>query len=228
MIKNIIFDVGMVLVDFSWKKVFEELGFTGETFEEVADATVRSDLWNEYDRSRMSDEEILNGFIANAPHQEANIRLFWEHLAETISCFPYSHEWIREFKDKGYRCYILSNYARRTYEITKEELSFERLMDGVLFSYQVQMVKPDREIFETLLERFSLKAEECVFLDDNVRNVAAARELGIHTIHFTTREAAIEELKVLGVETKGQEEEVLEISKRLLVQNKEAYEELAK
>lgn len=200
MIKNIIFDVGMVLVDFSWERVFEELGFSGDTFEEVADATVRSEVWNEYDRSRMSDEEILNGFIANAPCQEENIRLFWEHVGDTISCFAYSHEWIKEWKSKGYGCYILSNYARRTYELTKEELSFEELMDGVLFSYQVQQIKPDAEIFETLLKKFELKPEECVFLDDNARNVEAARKMGIHAIQFTTKEEAVKELKKLGVE----------------------------
>lgn len=200
MIKNIIFDVGMVLVDFSWKRVFEELGFTGDTFEEVADATVRSELWNEYDRSRMSDEEILNGFIAKAPQQEANIRLFWEHVGDSISCFHYSHAWIKEWKAKGYGCYILSNYAKRTYELTQDVLSFEKLMDGALYSYQVQQIKPDAEIFETLLEKFDLKPEECVFLDDNARNVEAAKELGIYAIQFTTKEEAVKELKKLGVE----------------------------
>lgn len=114
MIQNVIFDVGMVLVDFSWQRVMKELGFSEEVFEAVADATVRSPLWNEYDRSRMSDEEILCGFIANAPSQEAHIRLYWEHVGDTIRCYPYTHDWIRELKEKGLHCYILSNYARRT------------------------------------------------------------------------------------------------------------------
>ena len=198
MIKNIIFDVGMVLVDFCWQKVMKQLGFEGAVFEAVADATVRSDLWNEYDRSRMSDEELLAGFIANAPEQEANIRLYWEHVGDTISCYPYSCDWIRELKAKGYRCYILSNYARRTYEMTRKELPFEELMDGALYSFQVQQLKPDAEFFETLLERYSLKAEECVFLDDNEKNVAGAEALGIHGIRFTTKEAAEKEMEALG------------------------------
>lgn len=197
MIRNIIFDVGMVLVGFSWQMVFEQLGFQGDVYEEVADATVRSELWNEYDRSRMSDEEILNGFIAKAPQQEENIRLFWEHVADTIHQYPYAEGWVREFKEKGYRCYILSNYARRTRELTQKELSFEKLMDGVLYSYQVQQIKPERAIYETLLQRFGLMPEECVFFDDNPVNVAAARELGIHAIQFTTREEAMKEFAAL-------------------------------
>ena len=199
MIQNVIFDVGMVLVDFSWQRVMKELGFSEEVFEAVADATVRDSLWNEFDRSRMSDEEILQGFIFNNPAQEANIRLYWEHIGDTIRCYPYTHDWIRELKDKGLHCYILSNYARRTYELTREELSFEKLMDGALYSWQVQQVKPEPEIFRTLLERFGLRPEESVFLDDNPKNVEAARKLGIHAIQFTTREAALKELAALGV-----------------------------
>lgn len=200
MIKNIIFDVGKVLVEYAWEPVMERLGITGEDMEQVADATVRSELWNEFDRSRISDEELLRGFLAQAPEQEKNIRLFWEHVADTITCFPYSESWVQGFKDKGYGCYILSNYARRTYARTRKELSFEEKMDGALFSFQVQQIKPEPEIYRTLLSRFHLKAEECVFLDDNRANVEAAQKLGIHGIVFITKEAADRELRALGVE----------------------------
>lgn len=199
MIKNIIFDVGKVLVEFSWQRVFASLGFEGAVYEAVADATVRSELWNEYDRSRISDEELLKGFIAHAPDQEARIRLFWAHVGDTISCYPYTHEWVQSWRDKGYNCYILSNYARRTYEMTRGELSFEKKMNGALYSFQVQQVKPEPEIYQTLLARFYLLAEECVFLDDNADNVAAAQRLGIRAIQFTTKEAADEALAALGV-----------------------------
>lgn len=195
MIKNIIFDVGKVLVDFSIEKVLKKYGVSEADIEAVADATVRSDIWNEYDRSRMSDEEILTGMLKNAPEQEKNICLLWEHVGESIVCFSYTHEWIEELKSKGYGCYILSNYPTRTYELTKEELSFEKKMDGALYSYQVQQVKPEPEIFQALLERFDLVAEECVFLDDNANNVAAAQKMGIHAIQFITYEQAKEELQ---------------------------------
>lgn len=200
MIKNIIFDVGKVLVEYDWESVMMRLGITGKDLEETADATVRSQLWNEYDRSRLSDEELLQGFLAQAPEQKENICLLWEHVADTITRFPYSESWVQSLRDKGYRCYILSNYARRTYERTREELSFEKKMDGALFSFQVQQIKPEPEIYRTLLERFGLEASECVFLDDNPDNVEAAERLGIHGILFTGKEAAEEKLRALGVE----------------------------
>lgn len=197
MIRNIIFDVGMVLVDFCWEKVLKNLGFEGELFERVADATVRSGMWYEYDRSLCSDEEILSGLIANAPELESEIRLFWEHMAGTIEQYPYAEAWVKSFKEKGYHCYILSNYARRTYELTRQELPFEKQMDGALFSYQVQKVKPEPDIYQILLERYRLKPEECVFIDDNPNNVAAAEKLGIYGVLFTSKEEAERELTKL-------------------------------
>lgn len=200
MIRNIIFDVGKVLVDFQWEGVMENHGVTGERMKRLRRATLESPMWGELDRSALSDQEILDGFIRNDPEIEADIRLMWQHNREMIRCFDDSHDWIRSLKEKGYRCYILSNYARYTYGQTREELSFEELMDGCIFSWQVQQVKPERAIFETLLKRFSLVPEECVFLDDTRANVEAARKLGIRGIVFESRQQAMEELKRLGVE----------------------------
>ena len=68
MIKNIIFDIGNVLASFRWKELFQELGFTGETFERIAAATVlHPTMWNEFDRSLMTDEEIITSCIERAP-----------------------------------------------------------------------------------------------------------------------------------------------------------------
>ena len=197
MIKNIVFDVGMVLADFCWEKAMHELGFYGEAFERIADATVRSEAWRDFDRSLKSDEEIFAAFIAKEPELEAEIRLFWEHVADVIERYPYAEAWVRSFKEQGYHCYVLSNYGRRTYDLTKQKLTFLKLMDGVLFSWQVKQLKPEPEIYQTLLERYHLKPEECVFLDDNQDNVAAAERIGMHAIQFTGKEEAERELRRL-------------------------------
>lgn len=199
MIRNIIFDVGNVLVEYSWERMLKALHITGEAYDAVAKATVLSPMWNELDRSLLSDEEILEGFIQNAPEYEKETRLVWDNIPESIHCYDYSVEWVREFRKKGYGTYILSNYSKRGYEATKQELPFVADMDGVLFSYEVKLVKPEPEIYQTLLKKFQLKPEECVFLDDNEKNIIAAREAGIHAIHFRNKEQAEAELEKLGV-----------------------------
>ena len=110
MIKNIIFDVGMVLVNWDPHAAFQELGFDEKTEEAVGNATVYSDAWNESDRSVLDAEEQLAVFVQNAPEYEKEIRLFWENVARAIYQYDYSRAWIRELKQKGYPVYILSNY----------------------------------------------------------------------------------------------------------------------
>lgn len=199
MIKNIIFDVGQVLVKVRWLEVMQELGFHEDITEQVANATVRSGTWSEYDRSLRSYEDILAEFISNNPQVEKEILLFMEHEAESIREFSYAKEWIKSFKDKGYKCYVLSNYPKRTFEKTCSERSFETYMDGTVYSYAVQMIKPEKEIYQTLLERYDLIPEECVFIDDNLANVEAAKRLQIHAIPFTTKENVEQELEKLGI-----------------------------
>ena len=103
--------------------------------------------------------------------------------------------------DKGYRLYILSNYGAWTYAKTKDQsLGFLKDVDGALFSFEVKQIKPEPEIYHSLLERFHLRAEECVFLDDRQNNVDGAIACGISAIRFTGYEDARQKLKEYGVE----------------------------
>lgn len=163
MIHNIIFDVGKVLVEWDCDRAFEQLGITGEVKEAVAEATVRSDDWNEYDRSLYTPEEQLAFFIKKAPAYEKELRLFWENIGLPIRRYSYTIPWIRELKAAGYQVYILSNYAAWTYENTKEDLCFLKEVDGAVFSYEVHQIKPEKEIYQALLEKYHLVPEESLF-----------------------------------------------------------------
>ena len=187
MIKNIVFDVGKVLVDFDWQGFMSALNFPPEIYEKVAGATVLSELWNEFDRSKMSD-------------CEKEIMQFWDNLGSCIRRYEYAHDWIQSLQAQGYKVYLLSNYPRRIYSQSIEELSFVEEVDGAIFSYEVQAVKPEPEIYEALLKKYHLDPTECVFLDDNRGNIIAANQLGMATIHFHTKSQAEEELRSLGVE----------------------------
>lgn len=199
MIKNIILDVGKVLVEWEPETAFRKLGFDEETSRIVAEATVLSPDWNELDRSALSDEEFLAKFIGKAPEYEKEIRRMWDNIGLPIYQYKYSRPWIQRMKQNGYRVYILSNYPRWTYENTTEALSFLKDVDGAVFSFQVQQIKPEPEIYRSLLEKYGLKPEECVFLDDRQENIDAAAAQGIAGIRFTTYEAAIGALEKYGV-----------------------------
>ena len=101
--------------------------------------------------------------------------------------------------EKGYRIYILSNYSGDLFERTKEKMPFLPYMDGTLFSYTCHLTKPEPEIYQHLIQKFSLTPDRCVFLDDTKANVEAAEQAGIHGIHFMGYEDGVAQLKKLGV-----------------------------
>lgn len=195
MIKNIILDVGKVLVEWEPDMAFRSLGFEGETLRAVKAATVESSDWNEFDRGALSYEDMLAKFISNAPDYEKEIRMVWDNVGLPIAQYDYSKAWILRMKQKGYKVYILSNYSKWTYENTTEALSFLEDVDGAIFSFQVHQIKPELEIYQSLLDKYHLQPQESVFIDDRQENIDAAIKKGIHGIRFTTYEETLRELE---------------------------------
>ncbi len=199
MIKNIVLDVGRVLVAWEPEAAMHRLGLSEEAVQAVADATVRTPDWDEMDRGAIDEEELLGRFIARAPDREKEIRLFVGNVGTAIRRFDYTTDWIARMKQSGYRVYILSNYAKRTFAQTKDELSFLAAADGAVFSYEIRMIKPEPGIYRTLFEKYGLNPEECLFLDDRQENADGAKAVGMEAICFVNYEQAVREMKTYGV-----------------------------
>lgn len=200
MITTIIFDIGNVLADFTWREHYERFGFNEDMIERLANATVRSPLWNEYDKGVMTYEELFQGFVKNDPEIEPQLREAFSDVSTMVIHNDYAIPWIHALQEKGYRCLYLSNFSERAHKECAAALDFIPYMDGGILSYQEKIIKPMPEIYQLLIDRYGLTPEECVFLDDTQRNLDAAEEFGIHTIHFENQAQAIEELRKLGVE----------------------------
>lgn len=199
MIKNIIFDIGNVLTDFSWQRFYASFGYGDEVLKRLAEATVKSPVWDEVDRGVWSDEELVEGFIGNDPSLEPQLRRIFENVHGMVVKRDYAVPWVRSLQKAGCRCYYLSNFSHKAHTECADALGFLEDMDGGILSYQDKVIKPDRKIYQLLLERYGLKAEESVFLDDTEKNLPPAEALGIHTILFKDREQAVSELEKLGV-----------------------------
>lgn len=199
MIKTVIFDIGNVLVDFGWEKFFRQFCPDEETFAALCRATVKSHEWHELDRGILSEPEILESFIRNAPELKELILKVMENLDGILTLYDYTIPWIRELKEKGLQVLVLSNFSEKFYNDCIDVMDFLSETDGGILSYRDKLIKPDSAIYELLLNRYRLEPSECVFLDDLEPNIAAAKKLGIHGIVFTGKEAADRELKKLGV-----------------------------
>lgn len=198
-IKNIIFDIGNVLTVFAWKEHFEKFGYDNKTVEKMANASVQSTTWCEYDRGVLSEEEILQTFIQHDPSIEKELRMALGSMEGMVKRVDYAIPWIKKLKEAGYHLYYLSNFSEKAETDCAEALDFIPFMDGGILSYKDKVIKPEIQIYQLLLKRYGLKGEECVFLDDTAVNLPPAQGLGIQTIHFENKQQAIEELHKLEV-----------------------------
>ncbi len=194
MIKNIIFDVGKVLVSYEPDAYMESLGIKKEAQDSINKAMFQNKLWDISDQGIYSKEELLEKFIAGAPEYEVEIRQLYGTIGNTIEMLPHSMEWLRDLKERGYKLYILSNYAEETYKQTKDKLKFLSLVDGAVFSYECKMIKPQRQIYEHICQKYQLNCSESIFVDDRQENVQAARNNGILSVLFQNYEQAKTEL----------------------------------
>lgn len=197
MIRNVILDVGNVLVDYCWKKHLNSFGFSEEIAKRVAAATALSEDWDEYDRGVLTDDEVLNRFIENDPGVEKEIRMYVENLSGVIEVYPYAEQWIRDLKAQGLHVYILSNFGEKCYNDCGSKMDFTGLVDGAVFSWREKVIKPDDAIYQCILKRYQLIPEECMFFDDREVNVEGAKRNGIHGIVFEDQAQANRELSAL-------------------------------
>jgi len=195
MIKNIVFDIGNVLAGFNWKEYYASFGFSETIERRLADCTVLGPLWAEMDHGVMGEQEILAAFKQVDPSISNEIDIAFNNLNGIIKCYDYTVPWITEMKNQGYKVYIISNIFAKMMRDCKEELEFINLADGAILSYQEKVIKPDSKIFRLFLERYDVKANECIFIDDLERNINAARNIGIPGIVFKSYQQAYSELK---------------------------------
>lgn len=195
MIKNIIFDVGKVLVSYEPDEYMKSMGLADEVRAAINGAMFENKLWDMSDQGLFTPDECLEKFIAGAPQYEAEIRQVHATVGGTIELLPYVMEWLKDLKDRGYKLYILSNYSENMMNQTKHKLEFLTLTDGAVFSYECKLMKPSAKIYELLCQKYDLNCSECVFIDDRLENVQGAQNNGIVGIHFKDYKQAKDELE---------------------------------
>lgn len=198
MIKNIIFDIGKVLVDFRYKDYCRDLGMDEQTVEAIAKAMPENENWNKLDAGEASQDELAAMFKRDNPHLSGYIDLFWKDLTEIVRSFPQSKDWLRDLNNRGYGIYLLTNYPDEMFSLhCKTQFTFLDYVDGMVVSSRCKLIKPDKRIYQTLMSKYNLIADECVFLDDRAENTAAAALLGMKTITVSDPVKARADLDIL-------------------------------
>jgi 2-haloacid dehalogenase len=195
MINTIIFDLGAVLIDWNPRYMYRTI-FSDESEMEKFLAGITTSDWNEEQDAGRSLDEGTEILVQQFPEHEANIRAFYGRWEEMLGeAFLETVEIFRQFKETGkYKIYALTNWSAETFPVALKRFDFLNWFDGIVVSGAEKMRKPTPEFYHLLLDRYNVKAEEALFIDDNDRNILAAEKIGIYCIHFTSAEQLKDEL----------------------------------
>ena len=179
MIKNIGFDMGNVIIRFDRDAFIDRFGVSREDRQTLLREVFLSPEWLMMDRGTLTEEDCYAIVSPRLPEHLRDIAwkliTFWDRpILEIEGIYPL----IEELKGKGYGIYLLSNASCRQPEYW-QRVPAARFFDGTLISYSVKLVKPMPEIYEKFFEKFSLKREECFFIDDSPANIEASLYVGM-------------------------------------------------
>lgn len=180
MIKNVIFDLGGVVLGRDFKRLGDVLG---NTFAFISADEAFPEYWSEFDRGTYTRAEVTKMLADdyNLTLEDADQQV--QKLLELLQPIPETEVLIRELKSRGIKCYVLSNMSGEFYAELLKFPVFE-LFDGAVVSYQERVNKPDSKIYEIILSRYGLVPSETVFADDKAANTEAASRFGIHTVTY--------------------------------------------
>ena len=184
MIKNIVFDMGGVILEFNLKKTVEaefEPQYHAAIYEHVFG---ENSVWKTLDAGNYTFDEVLPGILEKLPEA------VHEKVAHMVTDFydympPYEEtfELIKELKSNGYPIYLLSNATPRFFDRYINVPAF-KYFDGFFISALYKVLKPDRAIYEAFCKKFSLKPEECFFIDGLKENIEGAKNYGMSGFVF--------------------------------------------
>ena len=200
MINTIIFDLGAVLIDWNPDYMYRTIFDNEQEMRDFLNTVTTSD-WNEEQDAGRTLQEGTEWLVQQHPQHEANIRAFYGRWIEMLGdAFEGTVEIFKELKEGNkYKIYALTNWSAETFPMAQQKFDFLNWFDGVVVSGAEKMRKPAPEFYHILLDRYNVKPEESLFIDDNYRNILAAEKLGINSIHFTSPEQLKEELLERGI-----------------------------
>ena len=185
MIRNIVFDMGKVLIDFNPDSFMDHAGITDPADRKIVRQELFSSIeWAQMDMGIATEDSIESAVLSRVPeHLRERTRHLLHNWYIPRRMIPGMEEMVRRLKEAGYGIYLLSN-ASVNQPVYWNQLPVSRYFDGVMISAFVKTVKPCPEIYRLFTGKFGLKEEECLFVDDAPINVAGAVACGWQGIVF--------------------------------------------
>ena len=197
---NIIFDLGGVVFPWDFARIIDDVLNNVEKRNLIIEKLFHHKDWVEFDRGTISLEDVIERGAKRTKINSDEIELALNNIPNSLSVDNKTIEIIQKLKNTGkHKLFVLSNMPTEFTNFILEKFSFWNLFDGVVFSSRIKMVKPDLEIYNYLISKYSINPNDMIFIDDRKENLIPAASLGIKTIEFTSASMCAEKLKDYGV-----------------------------
>ena len=197
---TIIFDLGAVLIDWNPRYLYRKIFKTEEEITWFLENICTSE-WNDEQDAGRSFTEATELLVAKHPEWELPVRAWYDRWHETIQGpIHETVEILRSIRDaKQHRLYALTNWSAETFPWALETFEFLHWFEGIVVSGIEKKRKPHAEFYQILFDRYNVDPRNSLFIDDNIKNIQAAKTIGLTTIHFQSPKQLYEELKTLGI-----------------------------
>lgn len=187
-IKNLVFDVGNVLFSYRWNEMLMDHGLSEAESKRVGEEIFGAEMWAEkFDRGIYGPSRLVEEYGKLYPKDKEDIQWFLDNADQMHIRREEVWRLVRILKQQGYRIYLLSNYSEYLFKIHTKDAPFMEDLDGQVVSYEPHFIKPEREIYQYLMDKYHLKPEECLFFDDRLENVEASHAFGMDAICVTSQ-----------------------------------------
>ncbi len=179
MIKNIIFDLGNVLISFIPSEFFRKKNYPENIRKTILNDIFKSDEWKMLDNGDITVNEAIDALTLKSTMKREEIAFIFKMRTEIMFPLDENVRLLPALKKRGFSLYYLSNFPLDIFEEIRNDYFFFRYFDGGIISAEVKLSKPDVRIFSFILDKYSLNPEECVYIDDIEENVKSAETLKI-------------------------------------------------
>jgi epoxide hydrolase-like predicted phosphatase len=180
MIKNIVFDLGNVLVSFKPSEYFTKENYSENILNAILQDIFESKEWIMLDKGEISVTEAIDAITSVSSLKKAEITHIFNLRTNLMFPLDENVKLLAGLKKQGFKLYYLSNFPKDVFDDIKSGYYFFKYFDGGIISSEVHVTKPDLRIYELLLEKYSLNANDCLFIDDLEINVEAAEISGMN------------------------------------------------
>lgn len=199
MIKNVIFDLGNVLISYKPAEYLTKMGYPDEEKNIILNDIFLAKEWFLLDNGDLTTREAIEKISERSSLNKAGIASFFDLRTDILYPIVRNTKILPALRKRGFKLYYLSNFPEDIFDEVYDKYDFFKCFDGGIISARVRTSKPDKKIFDILLAKYSISSGDCLFIDDYSPNIKTAESIGMSVLHIQTPDDLPDQIeKVLG------------------------------